>query len=452
MTRTVSRIRVLGGAAVAAALLALIPASAQADTNGFSCRAETLNSSLFRQQPLNPLAAGSQGGLCADDNGGAPEAGPAILPGVLGLDGAYATTRVRPSAATAPAYQTVEARSGVADARIDASGNVLRVQAAQADSTASCVNGKVAYKSTGRVVGVSLFGQNIALNDGATTAIRGLDGLTQLLVHVRLNEETRDANGYTFRALHLTVPQDGSILDVSIGLNHLNSVGSPCTDFTGQPGGDDDGGDNGGTFPTLGHPFGGGDVVRLQDIPDYNRYKKISLCVRAKRYGRALAIIGNNKRNRITGSKRSDRIFAYGARDLLNGGSGQDCIEAGSGSDVVNGGTGHDALYGRAGRDYLDGGAGRDRISGGSGPDTIVTGSGRDRISGGSGNDKLFTRDGRDVVSGGAGNDRIFSAARGRRDRIKCGRGRDVARVDSYDRVSKDCEKVILVRGARRRR
>jgi hypothetical protein len=425
------------------------PAGA-ATTNGYNCHAEALNASLFNQPALRPLVAGPTTALCADENGGLPNAGPSTLPDLLALDGAYARTRITPSAATAPAYQTATAESGVADAKIDKNGAVIRVQAVEAASKATCVNGQVSYSSTGHVAKLFLFGQEIPLNDGLSQLITGLDGVTKVLVHLRLNEVTQDSSGYTFRALHVTVPQDGSILNISVGENHLNGVGSPCTDFTGTGGPENPNPPN--DKPVVGLPYGGANVVNLQDIAGYQQYRRLhSLCVSSPSFGRKIALVGNNKRNNITGSKFDDRIFAYGARDKLNGGASRDCIEAGSGSDIVNGGTGNDALYGRAGRDYLDAGAGADRIFGGSGVDTIVTGSGRDRVDGGDGNDKIFTRDGRDVVKGGKGNDRIFVAARGKPDKVSCGPGRDSVRADIYDHISKDCE-VVTIAGPIRRR
>ena len=435
------------------AVLSIAP-SALAQTssnNGFSCRAEGLNVSLFGQQTLRPLVAGSSSStdFCETDKDGAPEAGQSTFPDLLGLDGAYARTDVQTSANTAPAYQVVRAQSGVADARLDPTGSILRATAVQADTTAKCVNGQISYTSTGNVADLYLFGQKINLTGPLTQLITGLDGITQVLVHITLNEVTQDASGYRFRALHVQVPMDGSVADVVVGENRMNGIGTPCTDFTGTGGPNNPNPPN--DKPIVGLPYGGGNVVNLTDIAGYQTYRRLrSLCVTSPSYGRRIAIVGNNTpqqhhRFEVRGPDLRLRL----ARQASTAAPGKDCVEAGSGSDIVNGGTGNDALYGRDGRDYLDAGAGRDRVWGGPGIDTIVTGSGRDRIDGGSGNDKLFTRDGRDVVKGGSGNDRIFAAARGRRDRISCGRGRDRVRVDRYDIVSRDCEVVLIQPGRR---
>jgi RTX calcium-binding nonapeptide repeat (4 copies) len=47
-----------------------------------------------------------------------------------------------------------------------------------------------------------------------------------------------------------------------------------------------------------------------------------------------------------------------------------------------------------------------------------------------------------DVLLGLAGNDRIAVAADGRRDDVRCGRGRDIVMADALDRVAADCEVV----------
>jgi Ca2+-binding RTX toxin-like protein len=108
-----------------------------------------------------------------------------------------------------------------------------------------------------------------------------------------------------------------------------------------------------------------------------------------------------------------------------NGGTCTNPITGTSGADTLNGGRGGDRIRGLGGDDVLRGDGGRDCISGSSGQDRISGGSNNDRISGGTGND---------VISGNSGNDRINSVD-GTRDRVDCGSGRDVARVDRIDRV-----------------
>jgi Thrombospondin type 3 repeat/RTX calcium-binding nonapeptide repeat (4 copies)/FG-GAP-like repeat/Bacterial TSP3 repeat len=108
--------------------------------------------------------------------------------------------------------------------------------------------------------------------------------------------------------------------------------------------------------------------------------------------------------------------------------------------DTLTGLAGNDVLLGLAGADCLVGGNGNDRLSGGDGDDTLKGGRGRDRLSGGNGNDALVGGPGRNRYSGGSGRDRI-SARNTVAETIRCGRGRDRARVDAAD-TTIGCERV----------
>jgi dienelactone hydrolase len=92
------------------------------------------------------------------------------------------------------------------------------------------------------------------------------------------------------------------------------------------------------------------------------------------------------------------------------------------GKDRLVGSAEGDRLRGRGGRDKLKGRGGRDCLAGGKGGDRLDGGAGGDRLSGGSGRDRIDARD-------------------GGRDTVRCGRGRDRAKVDRRDRV-RGCERV----------
>ena len=209
----------------------------------------------------------------------------------------------------------------------------------------------------------------------------------------------------------------------------------------------------------------------------------------------ANVIRGTAARNSIVGTGRADRIFAAGGNDLVDGLGGDDCVDlgpgadrarGGPGADLMLGGTGADRMAGRsggdrvrghAGGDRISGAGGRDRMTGDGGRDVITGGSSRDRIWGGpagdrisggssgdrlsggphadriagssgndsvrgdSGGDRLSGGTGRDRLSGGSGDDRLAARDR-RRDRISCGKGRDVVLADRRDWVAGDCERV----------
>jgi Ca2+-binding RTX toxin-like protein len=80
---------------------------------------------------------------------------------------------------------------------------------------------------------------------------------------------------------------------------------------------------------------------------------------------------------------------------------------------TASGGSGNDFLFGHSGTDLLSGGNGRDYIRGNLGSDTLKGGRSRDKIK----------------------------AKDGKKDVVRCGRGRDKAWVDSQDDVA-GCERV----------
>jgi len=89
--------------------------------------------------------------------------------------------------------------------------------------------------------------------------------------------------------------------------------------------------------------------------------------------------------------------------------------------DRLVGGEEGDRLLGRRGRDRLIGRGGDDCLFGGGGADSLSGGAGEDLLKGGSGRDRINARD-------------------GERDRVRCGKGRDRAKVDAVDSV-KGCER-----------
>ena len=117
-------------------------------------------------------------------------------------------------------------------------------------------------------------------------------------------------------------------------------------------------------------------------------------------------VLGGDCENRIVGSDDDDELRGT------------------HGSDSINGRGGEDRIKGRGGDDCLRGQRDADRLGGGPGDDFVKGGRGRDRLRGGSGED-------------------LIRAAGGRRDRVNCGPGEDVAFANpDKDRVSDNCEKV----------
>ena len=156
----------------------------------------------------------------------------------------------------------------------------------------------------------------------------------------------------------------------------------------------------------------------------------------------AKVIRGTAARNSIKGTPAGDRIFAGAGNDTVDALAGNDCVDLEAGSDRAQGRGGNDLVLGGRGTDRISGGSGKDKLRGGADADALTGGGGNDSLSGSSGKDRLSGGSGKDKLSGGGGNDRISAGDR-TRDKVNCGGGRrDVAIVDSQDRVSRNCERV----------
>jgi Ca2+-binding RTX toxin-like protein len=112
--------------------------------------------------------------------------------------------------------------------------------------------------------------------------------------------------------------------------------------------------------------------------------------------------------------------------------------------ECLVGARGNDKLTGNAGDDQLVGGEGKDRLSGGKGDDWVDGGSDADKVDGGSQDDTILGGLGADSVTAGSGDDVVIAADEAR-DKIDCGKGRDIVVADRRDRV-KHCEVVRRTR------
>lgn len=136
---------------------------------------------------------------------------------------------------------------------------------------------------------------------------------------------------------------------------------------------------------------------------------------------------GNDRNNKIRGTRYVDFIVGKGGNDTLFGLAADDSLLGGSdpnqkqdkpdigGNDILLGGSGNDLLNGDG--DFVND-KGNDKLFGQDGNDTLTGARGIDLLDGGSGNDIL---DGRDVVAGSSGD----------KDTLKGGLGNDTYYVDS---------------------
>ncbi len=83
-------------------------------------------------------------------------------------------------------------------------------------------------------------------------------------------------------------------------------------------------------------------------------------------------IIGDDSRERLTGTEEADFIAGLGGNDKLRGREGDDELQGGDGHDVLRGNRGEDTLFGGDGDDRIVGGAGSDDLTGGEGRDVFV--------------------------------------------------------------------------------
>lgn len=192
-------------------------------------------------------------------------------------------------------------------------------------------------------------------------------------------------------------------------------------------------------------------------------------------------IIGNDQRNQINALAGSDSLAGAGARDTLRGGLGNDSTTGGAGDDLHVGGLGNDFLseYGQGGpeggADVMRGGKGNDFMEGNQEGDKLLGGKGNDRsrqgdlrqrrgpsecfrgfcsqlygdggndtLNGGRGKDFMEGEEGRDIHIGGPGADVIDAVNEDTdaKDKVICGKGRDIAFVEPRDKVARDCERI----------
>lgn len=432
-------------------------APAAADITGpqWNCRASALYASVAGNNRVEPVVAnGNQNtangvspdlALCGNGQAGASNlATPLALPvELISADSVSAITAVDPPLG-ASADQKVGARAKVEDLKVPLTTGTTIIGARAADSvaTASCVANVPKLEGTSTLVGVTLGGQEVVL-DQVVAAIS--DALAPLgpIIEVKVNEQIKDATSLTVRALHVKVLQaagENPILDLVVAESRVVAPAGVC-DRKGTAGSGTQKeikpcpkgatldlesercvipASNTHGLIVIGRPYegpSGGTVVALVDAR--RLYK--SECLKGP--GPQYAVIGTQGRDRITGTNRQDRILGRGGNDQVDGGRGNDCLDGGTGGDNLNGALGNDKVFGLSGKDKLNGGPGTDRLSAGSGNDTINAAYGADK------------------VFGGSGADFINVATAGKRATVSCGSGRDKVRFNNDEKRSlKGCE------------
>lgn len=361
------------------------------------------------------------------------------------------------AASTASAITNISPELGRAiDQRVGAIGQVegltlgdlLALGVATATATGTCTPGSIVPVLSGTSNGATLLGGNL---DGLLSALAALLSGVLGPDTVTVNEQVRNGNSLTQRALHIKLLGAGGtpVLEIVLGEAKVGFDGPVC-----DP-------DQQGDFPPVrpcpvgseyipsrnlciirqtsnetrfgvcvtkygeiivGPPFAGPSGGIVLPIDCARRELGDKVCLRGNADPK-FAIIGTNRADRITGTNRADRILSLGGKDNVGGGRGNDCMQGGTAGDSLSGGLGRDRVYGESGGDHLNGGPATDLLSAGTGHDTINAAFGRDR------------------ALGGSGRDFINIATAGPPASANCGSGRDKVRFNLNERNRvRNCE------------
>ena len=453
--------------AVAAGVLVAAPA-AQALTTPpvWKCRASALYSSVAGNNRVEPVVAN---GNINTANGADPDRAQCVkaetgagntatqlgIPqNVVGAVTAQALTNIDPELGTAIS-QTAGGTATVENLTIQLGGAsvIIGVRAATSSAAGRCVSGSTTPQlaGTSTVATLTLGGQELGLDPLVNAVNQLLQPLNQI-IDIDQNVQVRTADSLTQQALRVRVlPSAGGppLVDLVVAESKVGFNGAVC-DPAQQTGGSGEGVgqvcapgstlDVGRNLCVIPAGTGGsilGEIIVGRPFQGPSGGTVVPLDVARRRFGRSpclsgggrplFAIVGTNRRDRITGTNVADRILGRGGNDQISGGRGNDCIEGNSGGDNMSGSLGNDRIYGSTGKDHLNGGPGRDRLSGGSGNDTINAAFG-----GG-------------LALGGSGRDFINVATAGPPATVRCGSGPDVARINNNERRrTSGCERVAV--------
>jgi hypothetical protein len=230
------------GAALAALVAtAALGGVAQAAQSGWQCSAAAVSTSLAGNPLVNPVTSSAD--PCVSNSTGLDN-----LPTPLGLPAGSlsaattsATTFASPANAI-PAEQGVGAIGRVENLRvgIPETSLTLGLRVANAQVGAVCVDRKPIVDGWSEVLGATLGGHELPLDEVARQLSSALAPLNQV-VDLKVNEQLRNGSSLTVRALHLRVLNAAGtpVLDVIAGEARTGYRGAVC-DPTGQtPGGGD---------------------------------------------------------------------------------------------------------------------------------------------------------------------------------------------------------------------
>jgi hypothetical protein len=373
---------------------------------------------------------------------------------LLGAGTGQAVTSITPALGRA-IDQTAGGAAQVENLRLTLpqGGSILiGVRAATSSATGRCQSGSTTPVLTGtsNVATLTLGGNELNLDPLVDAVNQLLEPLNQI-IDIDPNQQVRDANSLTVRALRVRVlPATGGgppLVDLVVAESKVGFNGPVCDPKQqGDPPTIPQVCPEGSTYdqvrnlciiPAGTSGSGLGEIIVGPPFQGPSGGTVVPLDVARRRFGRSpclgfsgnpkFAIVGTNRGDRITGTNIADRIIGLGGNDRLDGGRGNDCIEGRTGGDNISGALGNDRLFGSSGKDHLNGGPGTDYMSAGSGNDSLNAAFGRDR------------------ALGGSGVDFINIATAGPAASASCGAGRDKVRINKNERRKiRGCETVYV--------
>lgn len=236
-------------ASVAAVLASAGLASAASAAPSWQCDASAAWASLAGNPKVNPVTTSSNP-CVSDDTGLGNLPSPLGLPlNLLTAQTTQATTTATPAGA-ASAGQSVSGASHVENLMLGlglpgipglptlpglpglpgVTAATLKLSVANATASAVCQNGQPTLTGSSEVLGASLGGQSVPLDQLATQLSNAL-GPLGALVDLKVNEQVRDGSSLTQRALHLkllSVATGTPLLEVVAGEAHASFDAGVC--------------------------------------------------------------------------------------------------------------------------------------------------------------------------------------------------------------------------------
>jgi hypothetical protein len=405
---------------------ATTPTASTNTVTPFGCRASGARVGLLNATLLEPIVANKNTTPCADDSAASgeikvPATSPLLTAGPIGaFTYSTGTPTESPGAAAVSDIQAVNIPS--------TSGTISIVGPVEAEADYTCQNDQLVAHAQSTLDVINVGGKNMTLpSPGAPDTISLGAGS-----FIALNQQITTANSITERVLQV---HRAGLADIVVGEATVTQTKTdPCAGTSGGPanvllcpvGATLDPASNlcviyyNGTVIVVSKPFHGPSGGTVLALPVARKKYPNSPCVMGA--GPNWALVATAVGGRVTGTPKSDRILALGARERIAGLAGNDCVDGTGGNQTIYEGNGNDRVYASAGKNRIGVGNGNDYINGRTGIDRITAGNGKDVVYGGKGPARIDVGLGTSHVYGGPATNRIYAS--NPRSRISCGSGK----------------------------